>query len=177
MRGSFKKKQGHYVQGITGTTVTLFANIHELTQRSYHMSLSAAHEAFKTHFMTIERTEGEKFFPASGQVMYTPSLQNHLIKNPQETVNKIGFSLQGKDPETVDNYTGEMQCLLTYPEARTDDGYLSSLEHADDFLAAVNNTTIDGKYFITLKSGPTPMPEKGFLEVRIDFRVTSITID
>ena len=55
--------------------------------------------------------------------------------------------------------------------------YLLSLEHADDFLAAVNNTTIDGKYFMTLKSGPIPMPEKGFLEVRIDFRITSITID
>lgn len=140
------------------------------------MSLSATHQAFKTYFKTIERTAGKKFFPMPGQVMYAPSLEHELIKDPQGAVNKVGFFLQGGEPETVGSYTAEMQCLLTYPEARTDDSYLSSLDHAGDFLAVVNNTTIDGTYFMTLKSGPIPMPEQGFLGVRIDFTITSISI-
>ena len=140
------------------------------------MSLSSAHAAAKNHLYSLERLPGQKFFPEPGQVMYAPQLQQALIEDPQAAINKIGFFMLGKEGETSCTYIAEMQCLLTYPESQTDDQYISDLEHSDDFLAAVNNTIIPGVGMLTRASGPSPMPEQGFLGIRIDFKVTSITI-
>lgn len=141
------------------------------------MSLSSAHEAAKTHFYTLTNGSGKLLFPEPGQVMYAPNLNQAILDDPQGAVNKIGFAIAGTEGETLTTYKAEMQCILTYPETKTDDQYIESLAHVDSFLKAVNNVAVTGVGMLTRIKGPTPVLDMSILGIRIDFNVTSITID
>lgn len=138
--------------------------------------LSDAHIAFKNHVIALERTAGKKFFPQAGQIMYAPSLEQELIKNPQGATNKIGFFIQGDSGYEFAVYTMELQCLLTYPETTNDADYITALAHADDFVAAINEASVSGLGSLTRKDGPHPVPGAGRLSVRVDFTITTISL-
>jgi hypothetical protein len=107
--------------------------------------------------------------------MYAPALEQELIKNPQGAVNKIGFFIQGDGPFEHFVYRLSLQVLLTYPEARTDDDYIKALQHADDFVAAINDATVSGLGLLTRADGPSPIPSMGVLGIRIDFSITTLS--
>ncbi len=139
------------------------------------IKLSDAHTAFRAYLLTLERTTGKKFFPQAGQIMYAPSLEQELIKNPQGAINKIGFFIQGNGGYEFAVYKMALQCLLTYPECANDADYITALAHADDFVAIVNNLDISGVGLLTRSNGPSPIPNMGVLGIRIDFSITTIS--
>ena len=139
------------------------------------IGLSNAHTSFRSFLMTLERSAGKRFFPQAGQIMYAPSLEQELIKNPQGAVNKIGFFIQGDGPYEFGTYKLALQCLLTYPECVNDTEYITSLSHSDDLLSAINDKDIPGVGILTRSDGPIPIPNIGFLGVRIDFSITTIS--
>lgn len=138
------------------------------------IGLASAHQTVRTFLLSLERTSGKKFFPQAGQVMYAPALEEALRKSPQQAVNKCGFFLQGDGPFEHYVYRLSMQILLTYPEARTDDDYIRALQHADDFVAQLNDHTVPGLGQLTRADGPNPIPNMGVLGIRIDFSIATI---
>lgn len=138
------------------------------------IGLASAHQTVRTFLLSLERTSGKKFFPQAGQVMYAPTLEQALRKSPQHAVNKCGFFLQGDGAFEHCVYRLALQVLLTYPEARTDDDYIRALQHADDFVARLNDHTIPGLGQLTRSDGPTPIPDMGVLGIRIDFSIATI---
>lgn len=141
------------------------------------MSLSNAHAATKALFYSLTDADGLLLFPEPGQVMFAPQLNQAVVDDPQGAVNKIGFAFQGTDSETASSYLAELQCLLTYPETKSDDEFLGSLRHADEFLKALNLRSIDGVGTLSRFAGPTPVFDLGILGVQLFFSVTAITID
>ncbi|NTW98340.1 MAG: hypothetical protein HGB35_00070 [Geobacteraceae bacterium] len=137
--------------------------------------ISDAHKALMSYVKQLERTPGKRFFPQPGQIMYAPTLEQELIKNPQGAVNKLGFFFQGDGAYEFAVDRMALQCLLTYPESRTDEDYIAALAHADDFFAAINDQAIPGVGLLTKADGPLPIPNMGVLGVRMDFSITSIS--
>lgn len=139
------------------------------------IGLADIHTAFKAYLKTLERDNGGFFFPQAGQIMFAPALEQMLRENPQGAINKVGFFFQGDGPEQFATYKLASQILLTFPASSTDEDYLRALAFTDEFVAAINEQTIEGVGLMTRSDGPSPLPNIGVLGVRIDFTITTIS--